>query len=89
MAEDPLFLTTLGREFSEVVADAGFEACAQDAYEVFSNGLSSSITYDTLASISKSDIEAIRAACDVFFEGEGITADHIKRAIDKTLRHWT
>lgn len=58
MAEYDLFLTTPGREFSELVGHIGFEACRADAYQVFSNGLNVTIDYEALSSVTDAGVEA-------------------------------
>ncbi len=87
--ENPLFLTTLARTFSEAIADTGIQASGQDAYEVFRSGLGGPLSRESLAAMTDADIDSVKAACDAFFEQDAITGEHISRAVEEALRHWT
>ena len=82
-------LTTLGREFSSLAMEVGIEACGQEAYEVFSEGLGADPTVSRLRSATEDDISRIRQECETFFESNEITNEIVKKTIERTLWHWS
>jgi len=82
------FLTTLGREFSQVLAKAGIDdASFVDCYSALVDGIGTKeITPDTLRSMHPDQIADITSAMNRVFETKRVRASHITKAIKNTLR---
>ena len=90
--DDPLgFLTTLGEEFSAVLAKAGIDdASGQDCFSAIADALGTKdITADTLRSLSSDQVAEITSAMNVFFETKRVKASHVTKAIKNTLAQWS
>src|SRR5262245_3696467 len=82
------FLTTLGREFSQVLAKAGIDdASFVGCYSALVDGIGTKeITPGTLRSMHPDQIADITSAMNRIFKTKRVRASHVTKAIKNTLR---
>jgi len=84
------FLGALGEEFSETLSPVvGSENIVpQDGYELFIRVFKQDPNPQFLRSLSELQMEQLRADCERYFECAGVSAEHVREAITRTLARW-
>jgi hypothetical protein len=85
------FLSALGEEFSETLSPVvGSENIVpQDGYELFIRVFKQAPNPHFLGALSESQMEQLRADCEKYFECAGVSVEHIREAITRTLARWS
>lgn len=84
------FLTAYGQESCGVLsAVVGWESMTpQDAFEVFLRVFRQHPTPQSLSLLTDREVEQLRSGSERYFECDGITTEHIRTAIDRTLARY-
>lgn len=84
------FANTLGREFSQLLRDAGFDdVSGHDCYSVVAAVIDAEVTPDALRGLDEQQLSAFAVEFNRFFECTTTTVDLVRRAIERTLWHWS
>ena len=81
------FLTAFGEEYCEALAPAvGWDNIApQDAFEVFLRVFQQEPSFQSLSSLSDTQLEELRVGSEKYFESAGIAIEQICKAVARTL----
>jgi hypothetical protein len=83
------FLTTLGREFAAVTNELGdFKACGQDCCSAIVDVILPPLRPESLDNLTRSQLSALAASLNDYFDTDRITARQMERAVAATLWHW-
>jgi len=85
------FLTTLGREFCDVLRkDAGVtDASGHDCYSALTDELGEPVTIEVLNSLKPEQFVDLASALNRYFETTTIAPAHVATAVSGTIWHWS
>lgn len=82
------FLSALGDEFSEALRPVASGIVPQDGYEVWLRAFEREPSPGLLAAMTDARLEQLRAAAEDYLECRGVTVEHVRTFVSRTLARW-